>query len=153
MAPSILLLILRMLIAIALYAFLIILLRFLWLDLRSHREGVSQPPPAYLLTLEGVELEPAYPLEAVNLLGRAGDNTITLNDPTVSAYHARLSYQNRQWWLEDLGSRNGTQVNEIFVTEPLVVTYGDEIRFGQVRMQFLSGAFSAEKEDIGTQGN
>lgn len=152
MDPSILFFVLRILIAIALYAFLIIILRFLWKDLRSNREGLSLPPPAYLLTIEGAELEPAYPLEGVNLLGRAEDNTIILNDPTVSAYHARFSYQSRQWWLEDLGSRNGTQVNEIIVTEPLVVTYGDELHFGQVRMQFLTGAFSTDKE-ASTSGN
>lgn len=145
MDPSFLFFILRILIALALYAFLAAILRFLWKDLQSSRQGLSQAPLAYLLPIENAELEPAYALESVNLLGRAQDNTLVLEDPTISACHARLSYQNRKWWLEDMGSKNGTYLNEIPVTEPVVVTYGDEIHFGQVRMRFLAGVASSEK--------
>jgi pSer/pThr/pTyr-binding forkhead associated (FHA) protein len=84
-------------------------------------------------------------LNAVNLLGRAADNTIRLLDKSVSAYHARLSFQSGQWWLEDLGSRNGTMVNRVRLEGPLVVTYGDVIQLGGVGCVLAPGdARSAE---------
>ena len=89
--------------------------------------------------IDGEALKSAYPLEEINLIGRATDNTLILNEGTISGYHARLSYQNEQWWLEDLGSRNGTFVNELPVSEPLVVTYGDMLGFGKTRLRLVSG--------------
>jgi pSer/pThr/pTyr-binding forkhead associated (FHA) protein len=74
-----------------------------------------------------------------NLIGRAADNSICLDDSTISAYHVRLSFQGGQWWLEDLGSRNGTGVNDLAIEEPLVVTYGDRIRVGRVEMKLSAG--------------
>jgi len=65
----------------------------------------------------------------------------------VSAYHARISHQGGQWWLEDLGSRNGTHLNEIPVEQPLVVIFGDRIRVGRVVLQLESGG-----EARGTSG-
>ncbi|MGD8634401.1 MAG: FHA domain-containing protein, partial [Anaerolineales bacterium] len=80
----------------------------------------------------------SYPLDNLNLIGRAADNTIVLDDEIVSAHHARLSYlSDRQWWLEDLGSRNGTAVNAVPVDEPLAVTDGDTISFGNVEFRLV----------------
>src|SRR4030066_202946 len=61
----------------------------------------------------------AFALLPVNLLGRAADNTIVLDENTVSAHHARLSYQQGQWWLEDQGSKNGSGVHELDLPAPL----------------------------------
>lgn len=61
-----------------------------------------------------------------------------LQDETASAHHPRLSFHEGQWWLEDLGSRNGTTVNGIALEGPLVLTYGDQIAFG--RVEFLMEA-------------
>ena len=120
-------LLLRLLPAIPLYLFLAVLLIALWREGRSTRSGGDQAPPAHLRQeTEGVFLG----LSEMNLLGRAADNTIRLKDQVVSAYHARLSFQTGQWWLEDLGSRNGTTVNRLRLEGPLVVTYGDVIQLG-----------------------
>jgi pSer/pThr/pTyr-binding forkhead associated (FHA) protein len=78
-------------------------------------------------------------LGEVNLLGRANDNTLTLPETTVSAYHARISFRQGTWWLEDLGSRNGTIINDIPVVEPTIVIFGDEIHLGSVIVQFCAG--------------
>ena len=50
------------------------------------------------------------------LLGRGGDCDIVLDDPQVSRHHARLKWEADNWFVEDLGSTNGTQVNGIPVT-------------------------------------
>jgi pSer/pThr/pTyr-binding forkhead associated (FHA) protein len=59
---------------------------------------------------------------------------IPLPDETVSARHARLTYHHGQWWLEDLGSTNGTHLNDELLSVPTVLTSGDEIRCGNSRL-------------------
>ncbi len=139
MSPEILLLVLRIIIAGLLYVFLATILVHLWKDLQSSRKSKPIAPEAYLEKIEEEEYVHTFPLEEINLLGRANDNTIVLDEGTVSGYHARLSYQQDQWWLEDLGSRNGTYVNELPISEPIVITYGDVLGFGNIRLRFASG--------------
>jgi pSer/pThr/pTyr-binding forkhead associated (FHA) protein len=140
--PNTLLLILRIAIAATLYIFLAYILIHLWKDLQTSKQARPIAPQTYLETLEGDGLEQTYKLEDLNLIGRANDNTIVLNDSTVSGYHARISYQQDQWWLEDLGSRNGTMLNEIQVTEPLVITSSDELQFGNIRLRVTFGSMA-----------
>jgi pSer/pThr/pTyr-binding forkhead associated (FHA) protein len=139
MNPEMLLFILRILIALLLYAFLATILVYLWKDFQSSKTIQHITPDAYLEGLEGIEPASTYPLDEINLIGRAIDNTLILNQNTVSGYHARLSFQQDQWWLEDLGSRNGTFVNELPVSEPLVITNGDILGFGNTRLRLVSG--------------
>ena len=131
-------LLLRLLPAIPVYAFLALLLLTLWREGRSSRAVGPQAPSAHLRQ-ESVPDPVDHALKEVNLLGRAADNTIRFGDQAVSAYHARLSYQAGQWWLEDLGSRNGTMVNRLRLEGPLVVTYGDVIQLGSVTMVLAPG--------------
>lgn len=151
MPAEYLLLAVRLLAALALYAFLGSLLLYLWRDLSRAPESMAAAPPAVLRMLEGPEPGRTFRLEAVNELGRAADNTIRVPDETVSAYHARLAYLSGQWWLEDLGSRNGTRVNELEVDQPIVVTFGDEISLGRVRFRLEAGGEAEEEPSVETQ--
>jgi pSer/pThr/pTyr-binding forkhead associated (FHA) protein len=64
-------------------------------------------------------------------LGRAPDNMVELKeDEYVSAYHARI-YWNQGWWLEDLNSSNGTQVNDELVVGPRQLMPQDIIKVGR----------------------
>ncbi len=147
MSPGLILLILRVLLAVVLYAFLAALFLFLWRDVRAASRASAQIPHAQLLVVEGPEPGRCFPLVEVNSLGRAAGNHIRLADTTVSAYHARLSFLSRQWTLEDLGSKNGTRVNEITVEQPIVVTYGDQIQLGKVRLRLEASALAAGAGD------
>lgn len=147
MEPAELLLILRIIIAVTLYAFLSFILITLWRDLKVGAVERISTPLAHLLTISGETLEPAYHLEELNLLGRANDNTLSLPDSTISAYHARISCRQGTWWLEDLGSRNGTLINDIPVVEPTIITFGDEIHLGSVSVRFCSGSVPAAQEE------
>ena len=142
-----LILLLRIIIAVALYAFLALILIVLWRDMRTMEAERISVPVAHLLTISGDDLEPAYQLEEVNLLGRASDNTLTIAEATISAYHARISCRQGTWWLEDLGSRNGTVINDIPVVEPTIITFGDDIHFGSVVVRFCSGPVPNPHDD------
>ena len=139
MTPALGLLILRILLALALYAFLATILIYLWRDLRATGTVGEPVPAAHVLVLEGPDPGRFYALAEANSLGRAADNLVCLRDDTVSAHHALLVFRGGQWWLEDLGSRNGTMVNDVRVEEPLVVTYGDALKLGIVELQLNAG--------------
>ncbi len=117
-----------------LIAILLLLLYAQWREAQTPQEGASRLPAARLRFIGGPRQGESFTLQAVNLIGRAADNDLQLEEPTVSAYHARLSYQQNQWWLEDLGSRNGTWLNEIRIRQPVVVTFGDRLKFGTLEM-------------------
>jgi hypothetical protein len=139
MSPQVALLALRLGLALALYAFLALVLLYLWRDVRAAAGEAGAVPLAHLQLISPEGPGRAFALTSVNLLGRAADNTIVLDETTVSAHHARLSFQQGQWWLEDQGSKNGTGVNELEVQEPLVVTFGDRIRIGSVQLILQGG--------------
>ena len=63
-------------------------------------------------------------------VGRAPENLIHIDDPSVSSRHAELRQSGDDWHLRDLGSTNGTQVNGVAVTETRLRA-GDRIRFGR----------------------
>jgi hypothetical protein len=77
----------------------------------------------------------AFPLSVVTGLGRALSNTIVIEDAFASSEHALLSLRDGRWWLEDLGSRNGTQLNGEPLSAPAIVATGDEVGIGGVRLR------------------
>lgn len=73
---------------------------------------------------------------AVVSLGREQDNDIVLEGPRVSRYHARLDWTGSLYVLEDLGSKNGTWVNDRRLEGPTPLNDGDMIRFGDLPFAF-----------------
>ena len=73
--------------------------------------------------------------DATNL-GRTIGNDVIIPDGTVSRHHARLTFRNGQWTVEDLGSSNGTWVNGVRVKRPTPLMHGDELRLGDDIMAF-----------------
>jgi len=74
----------------------------------------------------------AFPIPPEATVGRDRSNEVCLPDPSVSLRHARLYYQGRSWWVEDLNSTNGTFINGRRLERPGVVLPGDRLAFGQV---------------------
>jgi|SRR5215813_1623510 len=68
-------------------------------------------------------------------VGRGPDNTIMIDNPSVSARHAQLQLADETYRLKDLGSTNGTQVNGKPVTETLL-SFDDRIRFGAAEARY-----------------
>jgi pSer/pThr/pTyr-binding forkhead associated (FHA) protein len=129
---GIVLLFLRAALAALLYTFLGVGLYQLWRDLRRQSELIAarQSPPLNIRLAD----EPSthtYTQPEI-LFGRSNTTDFVIDDPTVSARHARLSYRQGQWWLDDLASTNGTFLNGESVKASALVTDGDEIRLGQI---------------------
>ncbi len=145
MGPGeILLLSLRLLLALLLYVFLSALLLLLWRDLRrSAGREVIPRQEARLVVIAAGENGPepgvTFPLREVTSLGRAPVNTIVLPDPFVSSRHALIVWREGYWWLEDLGSKNGTTLNDEPVTRPTIVDAGDLIGIGYVVLRMEVG--------------
>jgi hypothetical protein len=72
-----------------------------------------------------------YPLTRTPVtIGRHADNTIVLSDSQVSRHHASISHQAGTYVIQDLGSANGTYVNEQQIIGPQLLRGGDVIRLG-----------------------
>ena len=107
----------------------------LWRDLSRQViiDTIPSIPPLKLLgESEAVEIF-SFSLEEVSV-GRDPAADLCLDHPTISARHARLSFHHSQWWVEDLHSKNGTFLNGEPVGEPMVITQGDRLGFGQVSL-------------------
>jgi hypothetical protein len=73
--------------------------------------------------------------EAPITIGRAEDSTLVITDDYASARHARLVPRDAQWFLEDLGSTNGTYLDRAKVTGPTPVPLGVPIRIGRTALE------------------
>lgn len=78
-------------------------------------------------------------LESETTIGAAPDNSVTLGDRFISGHHARLRWDGSRWWLEDLGSRNGTYVDgkKCVPYQPESVRTGMSIQMGDMTFQML----------------
>lgn len=68
-------------------------------------------------------------------IGRAEDSTLVITDDYASARHARLVPRAGQWYIEDLGSTNGTHLGRSKITAPTPVPLGVPIRIGHTSLE------------------
>jgi pSer/pThr/pTyr-binding forkhead associated (FHA) protein len=137
---GIILLGLRILSAIALYAFLGWALFLLW---RTLRKDTLEVASRKVLPLSLLIIPPGEEETFVNFtqgeisIGRDPDCECVLAHGTVSARHARLTFHHHQWWVDDLQSTNGTKLNDEPLRIPTVVANGDTIKCGQVDLTVI----------------
>jgi pSer/pThr/pTyr-binding forkhead associated (FHA) protein len=72
------------------------------------------------------------------MIGRADDSTLVLDDDYASTRHARLSLRGTDWYVEDLGSTNGTYLDRAKVAGPTKVPLGVPIRIGKTVIELRS---------------
>jgi pSer/pThr/pTyr-binding forkhead associated (FHA) protein len=68
-------------------------------------------------------------------MGRSQESTIVLDDDYVSSRHARIFSRDGQWYVEDMGSTNGTYLDRTKVTSPTPVKIGVPIRVGKTTVE------------------
>ena len=67
--------------------------------------------------------------------GRAEGSTVLLDDPYISDHHARVFLQDGEWCIADLGSTNGTFLNQVKVTAATPIAAGDQLGIGKTTVQ------------------
>jgi len=73
--------------------------------------------------------------DAPILIGRGTDAAIRLEDDYVSTRHARIAASGDQWFVEDLGSTNGTYIGTVRITQPTTITLGTQVRIGKTILE------------------
>lgn len=87
-------------------------------------------PPSMPQRLQPFRIE-----QVETIIGRDSDADFVLNDPSVSRKHARVLVQNSEFFLEDLGSSNGTHVDDVPVLFS-VLKSGDLVQMGKLAFWF-----------------
>jgi pSer/pThr/pTyr-binding forkhead associated (FHA) protein len=124
------------------YLFLTAVVRVLIRDLRAaSREPATEL--GRLIVIASPSGEPpagaVFPLDVVTTIGRDVNNAIVVDDPFASAEHATLTFRGRSWYVEDLGSTNGTFLNGNPVEGTAPMGYGDEVQVGEVELRLERG--------------
>ena len=98
----------------------------------SKRRGA----PTHVIVTEGSNVGERAELSAGTILiGRGSDAQIRLDDDYVSTRHARIAATGDQWFVEDLGSTNGTYVGTVRISQPTTITLGTQVRIGKTILE------------------
>jgi len=126
---------LRFTLAILLFLFLFWAIRIIWKDLTMTAQAESQKtiPQILLSVISDTPITQAFSLDEI-IIGRDPTCDFHIPDQTVSSKHARIFYGYDQWWVEDHGSSNGSYLNDILVSTAAVLTIGDQLRLGKIKI-------------------
>lgn len=92
--------------------------------------------PSHVLVVEGANAGDRADLSGGPvLIGRGPDAAIRLDDDYVSTRHARIAASGDQWFVEDLGSTNGTYVGAARINQPTTITLGTKVRIGKTILE------------------
>ncbi len=92
--------------------------------------------PTQVAVTSGANEGVTVPLEqAPILIGRGTDAAIRLDDDYASTRHARIAAAGDQWYVEDLGSTNGTYIGSVRITQPTTLTLGTQVRIGKTVLE------------------
>ncbi|HYQ32005.1 MAG TPA: FHA domain-containing protein [Lapillicoccus sp.] len=111
-------------------------------EARKEKRGAQKAPPkrrgspTHVIVTEGSNVgERAELDQAPILIGRGSDAAIRLDDDYVSTRHARVAASGDQWFVEDLGSTNGTYIGSVRITQPTTINLGTKVRIGKTILE------------------
>ena len=129
------LLVLRIVATGLLYLFLGVALYVIWRSFSAPASKNASKPEAATLHFDD-ESDRQFSVRPVTALGRAKDNDVVLDDPFISSNHAIIVWRDGGWWIEDLGSHNGTFINDTLALEATELSHGDRIALGRTNLRF-----------------
>jgi VWFA-related protein len=97
---------------------------------------IERAPKTLAMLVDKAHPDRRHDLSGTINVGRASDNQIRLEDPTVSRHHAWIKAEQDDFLVFDVGSANGTFVNDEQVGEPRRLESGDVVRFGDAEFVF-----------------
>ncbi|MFE6507459.1 FHA domain-containing protein [Nocardioides sp. NPDC057767] len=99
---------------------------------RAPRRGV----PTHVAVTTGSNAGVTVPLsQAPIVIGRGSDAAIILDDDYASTRHARIAVSGDQWFVEDLGSTNGTYIGSVRINQPTAISLGTQVRIGKTILE------------------
>ena len=102
----------------------------------TRRLEVEEGPLAYLIVRDGKRRGKEFRIKVDSTkIGSAGGSDVVIEDDSVSAEHAKIKVENGNYEIWDLGSTNGTRVNDRKVTKKWIKE-GDSIEMGHTKMIF-----------------
>lgn len=107
-------------------------------DARRMRKEAKRPrgAPTQVVVVEGSGTGIAASLDDLPILiGRGTDAAIRLDDDYVSTRHARIGLSGDTYYVEDLGSTNGTYIGSQRLTQATAVQLGTRIRIGKTTLE------------------
>lgn len=143
---------LHVLLLVSIYLFLFVVVRTISRDVRSSESGSGALNSHAMIEQQKPDKE--FPKIVVTdtdtgnsdsaqivydelIIGRAQDCDIILADTFVSSRHARVYQTGDSFWLEDMGSTNGTTFDQIKVDEPVRLINGDEFIISKYKFKFV----------------
>lgn len=100
------------------------------------RSGEARNAPSELVVHQPSQRPRVIPLDGHDVtFGRADASTVVVADSFVSDTHARVYLSDGRWFVSDLGSTNGTYVNQRRVVEPQPLLPGDQLAIGKTTVQ------------------
>jgi pSer/pThr/pTyr-binding forkhead associated (FHA) protein len=100
--------------------------KFPYLKLINRRDGI------------GFKVEESYILNGTKTIGRGNNNNIIIQDPFMSSNHASIIKEENGFFLKDIGSTNGTYINNHKIIHSCVkLKNGDKIQFGKLTFLFV----------------
>lgn len=127
------------------YMFIFGIIRMIYLDISRMKMPVRAVLPTkfpYLLLLNKhadfyYDVKEFYPLDKREItLGRGKSCDIRIEDLALSTKHLRIWYEDKEWRIQDLKSKNGTWLNDEPMDEQYLLDDGDIIKLGQLELQF-----------------
>ena len=103
---------------------------------RQPKQKARKGSPTHVFVVDGANKGERDDLaQAPILIGRGADAAIRLDDDYVSTRHARIASSGDQWFVEDLGSTNGTYIGSARITQPTTLTLGTQVRIGKTLLE------------------
>jgi pSer/pThr/pTyr-binding forkhead associated (FHA) protein len=152
--PEPLLAVLKLLCLALLYLFFLRVLRAVWAELRPPPPAPPAAPPTparrrdpapqgrrrkgaghLVIVAPADQKGRSFDLNGELTVGRAAGCQVALEDNYVSQLHARVFTRDGGVWVEDLGSTNGTYLNDQRVSAPLALRRGDQLKVGSTVME------------------
>jgi pSer/pThr/pTyr-binding forkhead associated (FHA) protein len=99
------------------------------------QEGILPPKDCFLFLTKGSSPSTGYPLLDEITIGSSPDNTICLREENVSPHHARVSFQEGAWTVEDLDSATGIMFKGERVNK-VILSSGDTFQIGDFAFRF-----------------
>lgn len=129
---------------VILYFIITYALKIMYKDVKGSKKGKRrQSRQAHGLEViksssnENLKQGSIIPVRETISFGRKEDNSIVLNDEFISGYHAKLYTRNNVFFIEDVGSTNGTFVNGSKIEGRTKLNINDEIRLGNIVLKVI----------------